>query len=70
MLERFFWLYVKQPAAAQAYVSESLADEHGTRAFTTAWFTVPKRKGAVTITISVAYPGAPTQTATIPITLT
>jgi hypothetical protein len=44
------------------------------RTFNTAWFTVPKRlggrTGAVTITVSVAYPDAPTQQVTVPITLT
>jgi hypothetical protein len=44
------------------------------RTFATAWFTLPRwlggRTGPVTITISVAYPNAPTQQATIPITLT
>jgi len=44
------------------------------RTFATAWFTLPRllggRTGAVTISISVAYPDAPTQSVSIPITLT
>jgi endoglucanase len=44
------------------------------RTFVMPWFTVPKvlggSTGAVTITVAVAYPGAPDQLVTIPLTLT
>ncbi|RJQ74697.1 ExeM/NucH family extracellular endonuclease [Pseudonocardiaceae bacterium YIM PH 21723] len=56
-------------SGAQSLASAQALYEPLTGTFGYAWLTKPGKRGAVTVSITVTYPGAPDQVVTVPITL-